>query len=231
MTDEIDRSAERLRFLIDEAHDTGTDCQAIDELGNFRVGAAVAALVDLLDHPEGLHRYAARGSLLRIRDSMGALWLDGSLTIIRHNAKTHGDRRTRLNALNAMVDCTPVKMFSDRLVEELVGSDEEDVIFAVGLAARVPNKYIATRLCWIVDLDDSRSEGMKMAAAESLAVAVRDMDTDSLGKLMRVVGGTTGRLLGRHETADGFDHLLSRFAKVHRSIAERLDDIANGIDS
>lgn len=225
-------SAERLTRLTGVINRHKNECgaervtrDAIESLGEFRSGAAVLALVGLLDHADEGHRATARTSLLRIRNSMGMFWLDGSLSIIGHNARRDGDRRMFRNALRAMVDCSKPEFFLHRFLPELRGADGEDLRFSVRLAARVSHFDVADRLMDIA-FDAARDDVSRMLALESLAGAVRELDEDELEYLELMLAVEMNRLSETHDDGD-IDWILDRAEEVFRVIHERIDDIAH----
>lgn len=202
---------------------------AIESLGEFRTGMAVLALVGLLDHPDEGHRATARVSLLRIRKGIGATWLDGSLAIIHSNAVRDGDRRVRRLAMRAWTDIIPPGMYAHRMLKEMCGTDEEDVEFTVRLSAKAPHYDIAERLLDIV-FDDTNSDLLRMVAMESFASVMRDMDIEAFRRLTLMVSMDLMMVLNGYRPTEQFDFILSRLAEAYRNIAERIDDIAHGID-
>lgn len=237
LVDELtDRSAGRLRRLIaiigrfkDECGSERTVREAIEALGGFRVGRAVRELVELVDHADEGHRATARSSLLRIRNAMGALWIDGSLTIIRKNAESAGDRRICRNALVAVVDCTGPELSLRHFLPMLRGPGDEDLRSIVRLAAKVPHFDIADRLMDIA-FDASRDDVLRMMALESLAGTVVGLDADDLEYLELMLAVETVRL-SEGRTDDDSDYMLARADEVFRVIHECLDDLAHGIDA
>lgn len=227
----INLSAERLQRVIDviemskdEPVAERTAHFSITALGDFRVGAAVKVLIDLLDHPNEGHRNTARTSLLRIRNAMGALWLDGSLSIIYQSALCNGDRRTRQLAMQAMVDCIPTEMFLRRLVAELRSDEKDMMMSAVRLAAKVSRFDVADRLMDIA-FEEMNDELSRMIALESLAGTVRELDINALEYLELMLAVEVDRLGKMYENDNDIDYILWRVDEVFRNIHECLDDM------
>jgi hypothetical protein len=235
LNDGIDRSAWRLKRLLKTVDRFKNDCgaesaarDAISDLGDFRVGMAVKALVELLDHPNEGHRATARTSLLRIRNAMGHLWLDGSLAIICRNAENRGDHRTYRNGMKAVVDLIGSKLLLGRMLPKLRGPDGEDLRLMVRLAAKVSDFDVADRLMDIA-FDSARDDILRMLALESLTGAVAGLDEECLEYLGLMLAVETVRLSERHADSD-IDWILERADEVLRVIHERIDDIARDID-
>lgn len=226
----VNRSAERLQELVsDTAGSNGHE--NIKELGNFRVGAAVAALVNLLDCPEMMARNLASRSLWTIHRAMGDAWFEGSLKCIVQHAEEQNDFYLRRNAHWTLIDQFPPDKVSDLIVNALSYETGTRKLQAISMASHVLTIKSADNLLQIAtDTLNRHERDERIAAAESLAKVVRDLDIESLRSFSITLSVGVSHLL-LHTRHDGeVDLPLSKLADVYRNLAERLDDHAYCLD-
>jgi hypothetical protein len=230
LNEHIDRSAERLQELInDTAGPNGHE--NIKELGNFHVGAAVAALVNVLDCPEMMVRNLASRSLWTIHRAMGDTWFEGSLKCIVQHAEEQNDFYLRRNAHWTLIDQFPPDKVSDLIVNALSYETGVRKLQAITMASHVLTIKSADNLLQIAtDTLNRHERDERIAAAESLAKVVRDLDIESLRQFSIILSVGVSHLLLHTKRGDEVDLPLSRLADVYRNLAERLDDYAYCLD-